>query len=1196
MDSPAEPPAPGRGRIRLRPVFVTAIVLFLLAFAVTFRFTVRPSRTLARWAESEIAKLVAPDVKISIADARIDASAPALVLRGIRLGSDLERPDVEIARVRVEVALGGAAWADVARVVVERPRIRVAAVRKLLPESTGEPPKRIPAFHVREASLEFDVEDVGTLVFGELDARGAEVDPQRLRVEGTVRTPFEGLLHVQGLVDLETGRLDVGVSTDAPINLARPSGATLNPTIEEWRRRLEPQGEVSLTARLQRAREGDPFKGAVEVSASGLAATVPGLGLRPVDCSVGLWLGDDGVGRFEAKGRALTADFSALGEVRATLEPLALTSVNVGAQVAHLTLGNDVQRLLHSIDEGAEDVYHGLNPEGPVSATLSLGYDASRPGIEVAADIDLDRVRVIFEGIPGGPNDEIDAKFAYPVRDVQGRISYREGRIVLAGLQGRMGTGRLRFGGEVIGEGLVGIDLFGRVDELPIDDAIAKAIEGLPDGAETWKMFQLDGRLDFDLQVTRPQGQRKARVVVRVESQGTASGSFRDLPVAVTGLQGSVMFDRGVSTFAFDGHASNGRVRIEGNVDDTTAPDGSEPTRSAIRLRVAGHGFDVDDTLANAFDVTLPDVAEQLRAMQPRVVVDFEYAGERPRDSPMSDLRSLARIEGARGVVTRVPAMDVKLDDMAFTMHVASTPRPGDEVDVDLKLDSLDGRYRGHPALAVLGMRRRTRSGATRAASAPPGEQTLDLQVAGIDLPFDRELVTAMGRAGSEAMGTTLDRYDFGGRIDFTMARRVSPLVDLTSFGVELRNAAIRGPGLPGTCDQLVGYLTYENEGPLRAKTIEGKLDGVPVALEDFFLDPGIDAAPLRLGGVLSSVQPIDFATALLKSVPEAKSWLDTFGLQAQLEPKQLGWELTVPDQGDMTFRSSGSVYARSGVLPDVKVTGLQGPVTFEDLVFDGQGFRTRLRLSDASFAFAGRPVRDFRGLVEFSPTELFLREVHAGFASGAIRPGNEPFFHLNLTETPKTWGLNLVLDGAELSKLLEGAAPGDLTGLVRADLMLTGKGGDLLSYAGRGALNVTNASLFDVPLFKAIYQGLQFKRKPTFHQMVGRFVIRPNGIVEVDELNLESDPIGLQGQGRLYFDGTVQLFFGIRIHVPLFDLFGVISAILGFVTDQFVTIEVVGNVENPRITPRPSLSPRSSQARKQIIAPQAPLELGERF
>src|SRR4030095_5802058 len=156
--------------------------------------------------------------------------------------------------------------------------------------------------------------------------------------------------------------------------------------------------------------------------------------------------------------------------------------------------------------------------------------------------------------------------------------------------------------------------------------------------------------------------------------------------------------------------------------------------------------------------------------------------------------------------------------------------------------------------------------------------------------------------------------------------------------------------------------------------------------------------------------------------------------------------------------------------------------------------------------------------------------------ASGRMLAAREPFLRMELQETPKPWTLNLLLVGAELSKVLEGVQGwADLKGTVRLEILLSGKGGDLLSYAGRGTVNVTDATLFDVPGFKAIYQGLQLRKKPTFNEMIGRFAVGTGGFVGFGQLGLESPPVGLTGRGRVFFDGTTEMFFGIRFRFTLY-------------------------------------------------------------
>jgi len=1191
---------------RNRLWLIAAVVLFVLSFLLTLRVSVTPSREIAHWVEGQLrAYGVGP--KVEIREAWIEPQGLAVVLGGVRIGDDPKKPDVELAYVRVEFSFD---WNDkvrVERVLVDKPVIRALALEKLIPKSLPQSsggPIALPTLLIQHAIVRVESPEVGTLDFTDLHAVATPTGEDEVRVNGSVLTPLRGSMRVAGSVNLTTGRFELRGATGADVDLDTTTGATWSPTLEEWRAKLRPTGRIATQVSLLRGSAAEKLQFHVNIEANGLAATIPQIDVRPTEVKLRVTFDDSFEARVAAEGRLLGATLEARGSVR--FEPGTLTFVraDAGARVRDLVLGPEIHRVMKLLDKGAAEVYAGLDPEGPVDVGVSLSKVAGVDKLDVAADLDLRGGAITFRGFPG-PDDEIDASFPYRCTDLEGRISYRNERIWIAGARGHMGAGAFSAAGEVWGVGRVGIDLGVQAAGVELDERVAEAVPYLPGGADAWKLFDLAGKVGFDVSVTRPYGQTRAHVIVRVSSDGQVSGTYNDFPLLVEELAGAVTFDRGVATFAFDGICSSGNAHFEGLVDGANDASGKEPDRNGIRLRITAREFKLDRSIGNYFAEQAPGLKKFLDDLEPKSRVAFEYRGERPRNSLVSELEAVVALQSDGGVVRRVPRVDVQLEDVSASLRVFSKPRVGGDPSLRVLLDSIRGIYRGQTVRAV-GTYSSQDARAPGAAEAVPVD-SLEVTAAGIDLPFNKELILSMAKAGSSAAAEVVERYEFGGRFDLFLERRKTPLIDATDVQLELRQAAVVGPGIPGTFRECDGSLKVDGAGRLTSEVLLGKLDGTPVALEKFLLAPAPKPGdPVHIEGVLTSTESMDLVETVSKTHPAVRDWLQGVEFNAQVIPQAFAWELDIPEVGSPAFRSrSGAfVFSNGFALPDALVSKLEGRADLQELIYDGDGFRTTLTVRDGSYTAFGIPVEQFSGRVRVTPSTLVIDDVAGALGDGKLRSRvpSEPFLTVDMDRSPRPWSLSVDLAAARLEKIATGLGRGnsDLRGPLAANLFLRGEGATLRRLTGRGAIETHGARLADVPGTKPIFNKLEFEKAPVFTDLETQFSI-DRGNITFDRLFMDSDPIALDGGGQAKLDGTVQLAFRPRPHSGLNpgEWFGVgwlLRPAVNLLLDLLAEVRYEGNIERPKVTVVRATTRRSELKQKQVLAPEPPLDLGPRF
>jgi hypothetical protein len=1222
-------PRPRRRR-KGRLLWILALVVFLLSFGVTLRFSAVPSKRLAALVQAELDKLV--NLPVSVGEARIDASTFAVVVSNVKLGRDPQSPDVEIPRARIELRMRGAEAPEVRRVFLDGPVVRFSAFSQPLFKATGTPQAgAIPTIVVNNGTIEVPVPAVGKLRFSELTAVARAIGLDELQLSGTVRTPLHGVVRFGGGGSQRTGRLDVRAETETPVDLSSPAGAEFDPEIAKWRKALEPAGRLSLDAHLTRESADAPLLVETQLEGSGLSFSAPALEIggrkidlqrvNPTDFKLSARLDADGSARLSAEGRILgSAALQVLAEVNFSIQTGTYSDLRLGARVRQLILGPNIEQLLDNIDpeRGIGDVYRGLHPEGPVDVTLGLTKAGDGAPLGIACDVDLTHdLSLAFLGFPNR-DGSIDASFPYKITDPSGRVSIRPGRVYLTGVRARVGSATAVCHGEISGGGLVGLDVAVRLDDLFLDGDIEKAIRGVPtdaalharlvkdpawkpiglrDGATAIDLFDLEGKVRVDIRAKRPQGLTAADVAVRLSSDGNLRGTFRQVPIPVDALLGSVTFRGGDATFAFDGAARGGKVRVEGGVDGAPrAGEADPPAVEGLRLRIRGSEIDVSDNFGECFRASAPELSDLFVELEPSVRADFEFRGERPRNSAHLDMESTVSLRVNGGVVRRVPDLGVELEDVKGSILVTMRPAAGGKTVYAAQLASIRAKYFGEPVLA--------RGTAGRSES---GKRSLDLEGIGLDLPFTGKLIQQIVSRESPEAAAALARFTFGGKLEARFHRVETEELDSERVEFELRDAAISGPGLPGNFEGYSGHFTLAPGNVLRSDSLTGRLDGVEMRIDNFEIVPGAATDPVVIRGTSTTDEAVDMIQAMTAARPAAKPWVKDLDLSVSAIASPVSWEVNIDNAGDIRFDAVGHLLVKDGrALRGGTITSMQGDVDLELLHFDKSGFTISSWAEEGQFEVRGIPFTNFSGHLELDANELELRSAQADVAGGRVgpRPPVKTLFKIRYgdpdapgsppLDSPR-WHFSGLLQGAELGRILEhfAAGRGDVQGAVRTGLDVKGVGLDIGSFEGSGVVRIEDANLFEVPGFQAVYNGLELEKKPVFHEMVGEFTVF-RGRVDFRTLSLKSDPLDLKGNGWVSLDGRLDMTFLPRVKEGI-SAFLNPAGILNFFQDRIIDVSVFGTIDNTRYTVNLPFSTKS-KLKKQVIAPEPPADLGTRF
>lgn len=275
-----------------------------------------------------------------------------------------------------------------------------------------------------------------------------------------------------------------------------------------------------------------------------------------------------------------------------------------------------------------QKVAHPLGLGGVVDGTMRATNSPGQPWV-YTADATLSEGRMIHE------------RFPYPVRDVQGTLSWHDDVVQLHGT-GRAGQSLVSMVGTVHSPGPSCEALFDiRGDQIPIDDALIQASPEQVRQALT--AMRLRGQGNAWFRVMRPPGlnqkyQTELRAVVNA-----ASMQFHGFPYAVTDLSGKVNWIGDLITFQeLKGQHDGAVLTGSGHYDRADGP-------GRLILDVAATNGSLDRALYAALAPHLRDVWD---TFNPRGRIDL-----------------MTHIDWSPGQVVRVDVPKLKLADGAFQMR-----------------------------------------------------------------------------------------------------------------------------------------------------------------------------------------------------------------------------------------------------------------------------------------------------------------------------------------------------------------------------------------------------------------------------------------------------------------------------------------------------------------------------------------------
>jgi hypothetical protein len=137
--------------------------------------------------------------------------------------------------------------------------------------------------------------------------------------------------------------------------------------------------------------------------------------------------------------------------------------------------------------------------------------------------------------------------------------------------------------------------------------------------------------------------------------------------------------------------------------------------------------------------------------------------------------------------------------------------------------------------------------------------------------------------------------------------------------------------------------------------------------------------------------------------------------------------------------------------------------------------------------------------------------------------------------------------------------------GVLTASLTIEGTPGDVASRRGRGALDIRNAALYELPMAMAALQiaNLTLPQSNAFDRASARFILDGDR-VRFDTIRFEAPTVEMSGDGMMQLS-TRRLDLRLVSRNPAAPQLGAVSELFNVLKDELITIQVTGTLDDPK-------------------------------
>lgn len=462
------------------------------------------------------------------------------------------------------------------------------------------------------------------------------------------------------------------------------------------------------------------------------------------------------------------------------------------------------------------------------------------------------------------------------------------------------------------------------------------------------------------------------------------------------------------------------------------------------------------------------------------------------------------------------------------------------------------------------------------------------------DIVIEAQNIELNDYALKEAFGTVVtdgaqiwELYQPAGLIDLVLSLKqaqgenqlIKPYIKINCKGNSIRYGTVRYP-----LSEITGQIEYQDSKislkQLKATSVHSRATDTNPRQSLFEINGELYLAPpLR-----SLNQPERFMVEIkgtdLVIDRALKNFLpETFKpLLTELDPSGLMdivLKLSSTDSGSDNPKAglnySAEVELSDGVLkPGVGLTGINGRITIKGTV---------PAITQDSYACGSLKLdqlRIERNLLENVSVQFIQEGTRFSFYNikGAIYQGaGTGFLVINSRDLAYSGRFSLAgIDLKELGRDLGTYNVGTdkaISGKLAVEVEFQGKGKDSKTIQGKGRLHITQAQLWDVPIFLSILNVFSLAEKSVFREGEIKFKI-VNGKINLRSLKFVSDAVTLKGRGTMEFNGVLDLELAAEFASSILPRIKIIEKLKNLFTKGIYSIKIEGTFGEPKTSLKP--------------------------
>jgi len=835
-------------------------------------------------------------------------------------------------------------------------------------------------------------------------------------------------------------------------------------------------------------------------------------------------------------------------------------------------------------------------PELGVQAQLDVHFELNRTG--ATAPVEYSVAATIHAG------QIVNPALPVPLHNLKGRIRATQQRVEIEDVSAAAANGesQLRISGSLDRRGSSwSKDLTVKAVNIVLDPSVREYVHN-----DTWRrtydQIQPAGRFNLDVRVAHDGG-AKWDVTLNEFTAIECSLLHEQFQYPIHRITGSVWQDQRDFLIKLDGFAGDRPVHLEGTARNPG------PELEAV-LRITAADVPLDNRVLDA--LALPKYEKVRNALK------------------TLQLQGLANVDGT----LRRPAGPNQKFSLA--LHVDVHDGALNYEKFPYRVTQLSGTIDYDPALAPIWFFRNLKGVHTNSRNEgapvvltspessfdlrqPPGELVLDLAVE--NAPIDSDLMAACIIA-SPSLSRIWKELSPSGDLDLDVDLRWRPgpgsKVDVRLPRVALSNGRITLRGIPLEWSNATGAFSW-SDGTASIQSLYGEHGGTTleivtgpdvgtayveiepqpnldwhahfdeIRIRNLHCDPELRGAlPPGLADVIASLDPqgpvnTDLSIDLKGAAPPNNTVTASWSQRVHLPGNRITAGVVLDQASGLVEIVKGTWDGTAAVVEgyinlqaaralSMPLRSIRGPFTVDGNVITIGTPNWQQQYWGLTAPVVHDPDRNpFRGL-DMRVDEFFNDEQHKG------RLGINAVAIVD-TENKEnsTYRAQVIVSDASLRAWArERRIRVDrLRGSINGRLNLQGRGSSGRSMVGDGFMKISNAELFDLPVFAAMMPMLNFKRSGAtlFNEGFADFRLQ-DGLVIYNAIDLSGDAFNLVGKGSMQYTsdsrGALHLDFYSKANDQFLGVVGKLPILSPLLLDNWIHVEVTGTTDNPKVRQLP--------------------------